>query len=285
MNTITMQPPASITATGNGPDAVVAGLKGLARAILEALNTAGTAPTLAIQLQGTKTPPQVGLSQQGAASTTVGLKLASTNVNLSTIYTTGATATSLKSVWYYLGTTGSPSGSATITCAVQSDSTGSPSGTVLATAGTVLVSSIAAGGGWVEFVFATPLDLAASTAYHLVLSASYTASGSNYVTVAVTTVASGGTFETDTSGTWTEVTTQSALVFTQEYPAFTNFTGGPQSGAFTSLSGANQSAVETVDFNGPDLPYAMRASYTIGGSSSPAYTLAIAISGTPAVSG
>ena len=281
MKLITIQSPASITASGNGPDAVVAGLKGSSQILRTALNTAGTSPTLAIQLQGTKTPPVLGLSQEGTASTTVGLKLASTNVSLSTIYATGLVASSLKSVWYYLGTTGTPSGTATVTCAVQSDSSGSPSGTVLATAGTVLVSSIVAAGGWVQFTFATPLDLAASTTYHLVLSASYTASGSNYVNVSVTTVASGGTFETDTSGAWTEVGTQTALCFTQEYPAFANITAGPAAGLFTGLTGAGQALIDDLEVNAPDLPYAVRPVYTIGGSSSPAYTIGIAIQGKP----
>jgi len=91
----------------------------------------------------------------------------------------GADIYSLK-LW--LKKVGGPGGNLSIS--IQGDSAGDPDGTPVSdgTSELVAASGISTSYGWIEFTFATPPTLSASTTYWLVLETTDSASATNYVT-------------------------------------------------------------------------------------------------------
>ncbi len=271
---ITVLTPVSIVAAnaGGGQDVDVSRLSGGARFTITSLNTAGTAPTLALKLQGSAAAAR-GLDYQTTGTNTDN-KLrsgASTNLKLSLKFTQVATA-SVKRVGLKLKLNGTITAGKVVALAIQSDTTGSPSNTALGTSANVDINtSVGTSNGWVVFTFANPVDLTASTVYHLVLSGDYTADATNNVTWQSTTVGSGGTLETSTDGsTWAAVTaTEKFLAYVDQY-TFTDITGG----GFTSLATAGTAATQTIELPAIELPNYVRLFTTLGGTSSPAWTTA-----------
>jgi hypothetical protein len=265
--TITLLTPVSITATGGGQDADVSRLNGPVRVTLAALNTAGTAPTLACKLQ-TSAATTRGLEYSTVGTTDNKLRSgASTNTKMALKFTQSGIA-QVKRVGLYMKYNGTITPGQIVTLAIQSDSAGSPSNTAIGTSNNVVTDNIATSAGWVVFTFPNPVDLADATVYHLVLSGNYTASASNYITWYSTTVASGGTVETSTDGTtWAAATsTEKFMTYVDQY-SFSDLTGG----GYTTLTTAGNTTVQTLEFNGGNLPQFMRLYSTIGGSASPAF--------------
>ena len=156
----------------------------------------------------------------------------------------------------------------TLTLSLQSDSSG-PDGTDLGVAGTVLANSIGASYETVRFTFATPVPVADSTVYWVVITSNYTASDTNYIDWHVTTVVSGGTVSTYAPSSWTAVTTQSAMFTSYQY----NFADVP-GGAFTAVG--NAASLQDLGIDLDSLGPALRAVATVaGGSSTGAYSLVL----------
>lgn len=268
MTTLTLLTPVSVTATGGGSDLDVSRLSGPVRVTLASLNTAGTAPTLATKLQSSEGIAR-GAEQQTAGATDNKLNSgATTNVNLGLAFTQSGTR-SVKRIALRLKNPGTITAGKILTLTIQSDTAAAPSGTVLAngTAATVLCSAVPVAYGWVVFTFAKPVDLVDATAYHFVLSCDYTADATNCIYWRSLTVASGGTVETFDATNWAAVTATQSFEFYSDVYAFTDLTGG----GFTTLSTAGNSTVQTLEFYGPNLPQIMRAHFTIGGTSNPAF--------------
>lgn len=274
--TITILTPVSIAAAtaGGSQDGSVSRLVGPARFTLTSLNTAGTNPTLAIKLQGSEAPAR-GLEYTTLGTTATELREgASTNTEIALKFTQSGTR-QIKRVALYLDKEGTLAAGKKLTLRIETDNTSNPSGTAVNNAVSATVdidTAVSTTAGWVPFTFTNPIDLTAATVYHFVLQGDYTASGSNNVRVYSKTVASGGTLNTSTDGTtYAGVTaTEAVMVYVDQYN-FSDITGG----AFTSLATAGTAAVQTLEFNGIDLPPYVRAFTTLGGTSSPAWTTAV----------
>lgn len=269
MTTRTLLTPVSITATGGTQDLDVSGLTGNARVVLTSLNTAGTAPTLACKLQ--TSPAAAAGYTYATEGTLVDNELregASTNIEIAAAFTqTGARQ--VKRIGLKLKKGGTIAAGKLLTLKIETDSTGDPSGTALGTSEPVDIDTeVSTTAGWVFFTFATPVDLADATVYHLVLSGDYSASAANNVMWQSNTVASGGTLNVSTDGTTFVgvVSTQAALVRIEEY-AFADLTGG----GFTTLTTAGNTTVQSLEFRARHLPKFMRLHLTIGGTSNPAF--------------
>ena len=99
---------------------------------------------------------------------------------------------SIKSATLQLRKIGTLAAGKKLTLTLKADTSGVP-GAILGTAGAVDIDSIVGTGyGSVEFVFATAVDLADGTRYHLELTGDYTASASNQVQWRALAVASAG---------------------------------------------------------------------------------------------
>lgn len=272
--TLTLLTPVSITATGGGQDVDTSRLVGPARFTVASLNTAGTAPTLAMKLQGSSAPTR-GLEYVTVGTTDHKLRAgASTTVRLGLAFTQSGAA-QVKRIGLYLKYNGTITSGKVVTLAIQTDTTGSPSGTAVqnGTSVSVQTDSISATAGWVVFTFTNPVDLADATVYHLVLTGDYTASTSNYIGWYSKTVASGGTYEDQDGTTWAAVTaTEKLMTYVDQY-SFSDIT----SGGFTTLSTAGNTTVQTLEFQGITLPNFMRLYSTIGGTSNPAFSTAAVV--------
>lgn len=277
MITRTLLAPSSLLVTAGGSDLDTSGLTGQVHVTLAALNIAGTNPTLACKLQGS------AAAVRGYEYQTVGTLVdnelregGSTGIELALAFTQVATA-SVKRVALKLKKAGTITAGKKLTLKIETDSTGNPSGTAVAngTSATVDIDTeVSTTAGWVTFTFANPVDLTASTVYHLVLSGDYTASGSNNVMWQSNTVASGGTFNTSTDGTTFAgvTTTQSLLAYIDQY-TFADVTAG----GFTTLSTALNNTRQTLPFHASALPNFMRLHSTIGGTSNPAFSTAAVV--------
>lgn len=274
MKTVSLLTPASVSSTGGQADLSILGYTRKGRVTLQSFNTAGTNPTLAAKLQHSAGLMR-GLEQSSAGSTDNKLNSgATTNVNLGLKFTQSG-ARSVKRIALQLKNPGTITAGKVLTLAIKADSAGSPGATVLGTAGTVLCSAVAATYGWVVFTFATPVDLADATVYHLALSCDYTAHATNCIYWRSLTVASGGSVETFDNTNWAAVTaTESFEVYVDQF-SFSDVTGGAFSGATTG------GAISTVEFNIIDLQPNLRVYFTIGGTSNPAYTVGASFSGYP----
>lgn len=278
MQTSTLLTPVSVTATGGGSDLDISAFTGRLRFNRTTLNTAGTSPTLADKLQHSDALTR-GLEQSTVGATDNNIKTSSSVNTLVGLKFTQSGAKQVKRVAFQLKKIGTLTAGKKLTLAIQTDSAGAPSGTAATngTSNTVDIDTeVGTSYAWVVFTFAKPVDLADATVYHFVLSADYTASGSNAVNVRSLTAASGGTLETKDATTWTLTTTQKVEVYVDQYD-FSDITGG----AFTARDTAGTAAIDSLEFNADDLKAIVRLYSTIGGTSNPAWTSAATAVGNP----
>lgn len=272
VTSLTLLTPVSITATGGGADLDVAALTGKARISLLSLNTAGTAPTLTAKLQESD-PLAVGQTYTTVGTNDIVLRNASNdNIKLSAAFTQSG-ARQIKRVGLRLKNNGTITAGKLLTLTIETNSAGDPSGTVLGTAGTVLCSAVGTTYDWVVFTFASPVDVADATIYHLVLAGDYSVSASNDITWRTATVASGGNANVFDSA-YAAVATNSREFYIHQYN-FSDVSGG----GYTQLATAGNATVQTLEFNIDNLKAIIRSYFTIGGTSSPAFTTGLLVTG------
>jgi hypothetical protein len=119
-----------------------------------------------------------------------------------------------------------------IWCRIETNNSGAPSGTLAHAdaACTLSVDSVSTSFLWRKFTFARPIDIAAGTVLHVVISGDYTASSSNYIRIAADAVTSGGNFEAMATSTWADSVTYNFFGFSKHYN-FQNISGGSFSSA------------------------------------------------------
>lgn len=254
-----------INATGGTASLDIRGLLRFLDVTLLALKTTGTNPTLAAKLQSS--PPAVpGYGFSG--TTTPGDNLIqSAGITKQDAAWTQSGAGSISSVKLMLKKIGTIAASQTVSVDIFADSAGAPTGSSLGTATIDIDSLITTAYDLVEAKFLTPVDVADATKYHLVATASYTASNSNCVEWQSGTVASGGNQSTFTPSAWTAVGTVSLLVQHMVH-VYADVTGGGFTG-LTTVTGR-----QTLTFPEETLQAHIRLYCTIGGTSTPAYFVA-----------
>lgn len=109
---------------------------------------------------------------------TQGLKSSTSNDQIGQGFKVSASGT-IDSIDVKLNVTGSPTGYLLAT--IYTDDSGKPSATSLGASHTQLVTSLPSAATWIRFKMVDPVTVSSGTQYHVVLSASYTVSGSNYV--------------------------------------------------------------------------------------------------------
>ena len=256
----------AIAATGGGVDTDISAYVGKARFIFAILNTAGTLPTLDRKIQAS-VAPVAGWTYTTLGTTTNIIDAGASTTVYQGVKFTNATAGQIKTVDFWLKKAGTIATGKKLTLKVEADNAGSPSGTALGTSATVDIDTkVATTGQWVSFTFTTPVDVAASTIYHLVLSADYNASGSNYVSMTSTTVASGGTQESfDGSSTWSLTSTEKVMVQVHQY-AFADVTTLVATQATAAVS-----VNESVEIDTDAMASFVRVYDTIGGTAGPSF--------------
>jgi hypothetical protein len=156
-----------------------------------------------------------------------------------------------------------------LTLTLNADSTGDP-GSVLGTAATVLCSSISTSYGWITFTFATPVDLADATVYHIVLTGNYDASDTLYIAWNALTVSSGGNAEDYAPSAWADVATLNLMYYTMQYN-FADIT----SAAFTEVGNAASAQSKVINVTSGRF---IRAKNTVaGGSATGAISLSLVL--------
>lgn len=174
-------------------------------------------------------------------------------------------ARTINSVTLKLRKTGTVTGTNSVTLSIFSDSANGDPSDILVHADavdSVKISSIAATWGWVTFTFDRPVDLAAATDYHYILTGTYTISTSNYVLVYLETVASGGDVEYEGAAQdWTQVTTSDIVGKILRYN-FSNITT-----AVFDTATHTAGIFDTKDINFRGKKRYVRAKATIIGSS------------------
>ena len=109
---------------------------------------------------------------------------------------------------------GSPTGVIYLT--IEADSSGSPSGTPLATSDKIDVSLLTTTNTqWIRFVFRSPVTLAATTVYHVVINSTVATSISNYLNASGTTANgyAGGSAKQYNGSAWSAIGNPADLVF------------------------------------------------------------------------
>jgi hypothetical protein len=256
----------AIAATGGGVDVDISAYQGRARFIFASLNTAGTLPTHDRKLQSSVPLAQSALNQLSAGATDNQIKTSSSVNTLVGVKFTQSGARQIKSVGLMIKKIGTIAAAQTLTMTIQTNSGGLPSGTAIGTSAALQIdTAVGTSYAWVTFTFANPVDVADSTIYHLVVTASYTASGSNCCVMRSLTAASGGTLMTKTDTTWSNTSTEKVEVYALQY-AFADVTGGAQTQA-TAAVVVNESDELDTDAMGP----IVRVYDTIGGTVSPSF--------------
>jgi len=259
-------PLAKISASANLGDFDTSVLSGFADFELTAKSDAGTNPTLGLKLQHSD-PLARGYSYLTEGETETKLKAsASTNVKIAATFTqTGAA--SIKKVALKLKKTGTLAAGKKVTVEILDDSNGAP-GTSLGSTTIDIDSEITTSFSTVTATFATPIDVANATAYHVVLSADYTASSTNCVVVRSRDVANDGTLQTfDGTNIWTPDTTESVEISVEQF-VFSDITGA----AFTQVTGYSR---QTKTFCAEAIKRYIRPVATIGGTDSPAFYVGV----------
>lgn len=264
--------PTSITATGGTTDANVGLLTRILTFVLFVLVSAGTNPTFAAKLQ-TSGPASRGFGYTTVGATNNKLKAgAATTVQLGAQFTQSG-AKSISSISVMLNKIGTIAAGKLVTVGVYTDVAGDPT-TLLGSATIDIDTAISTTYGWVTVSFPTPIDLADATAYHIVLSADYTASATNCVQWRSATVASGGNFEAFDATNWADTTTQSLEVYT-DVLTYADVTDGD----FTLVSGAGASSRQEINLPASSVGAHVRLHGTVGGTDNPAFTVALDVVG------
>ncbi len=263
---VSIQAPTSVTASGGLTDANVGVLTRILTFVLFLLASAGTNPTYAAKLQ-TSGPAVRGNQFISVGATSNKLKAgASTTVQLGAQFTqTGSKSISTISVM--LDKIGTITAGKLVTVGIYTDSGGDPT-TLLGSATIDIDSLVSTTYGYVTVTFASPIDLTDATVYHIVLSADYTASATNCVQWRSLTVASGGNFESYNATIWADTATESLEFYTQ-VRTYVDVVGGGFTGA-TSVASR-----QTINLPASSISEHVRLYGTIGGTSSPAFTVAL----------
>lgn len=186
-----------------------------------AASTAGSSVTLDVKMQDSDVTSKGYDNTTGAASVDNDLRDGTaSNIELGLQFSQSG-ARQIKSVWLNLKKKGTITTGKVVTVQIHGDSGGEkPDDTLVhadATA-TVETDDIAATYGLVEFELTRPVDLADSTEYWIVLEGDYDVSSSNCISLATTTVASGGNFNWhDADWDSTMVTTKKGVAYTEQY--------------------------------------------------------------------
>ena len=258
-------PLAKISASANLGDFDTSVLSGFADFELTAKNDAGTNPTLDLKLQHSD-PLARGYSYLTEGETETKLKTsASTNVKIAATFTQSGAA-SIKKVALKLKKIGTLAAGKKVTVEVFDDSTGAP-GNSLGSTTIDIDSEITTSFSTVTATFATPIDVAKATTYHVVLSADYTASSTNCVVVRSRDVASNGTLQTFDGTNWTSDTTEIVEISVEQF-VFSDITGA----AFTQVTGYSR---QTKTFCAEAIKRHIRPVATIGGTDSPAFYVGV----------
>lgn len=261
-NTNNLQPTTAISATGGGQTLDIRGMTRFLDVVHKAKSSAGTNPTLAAKLQSS--PPGVLGYNFAGVTTPSDNKVQSAGITKQDMAWTQSGAGSIHRIYLSLKKNGTIASGKLVSVDIFADSAGAPTGSSLGTATIDIDSLITTSYDLVLATFTTPVDVADATVYHAVITANYTASDTNNVTVQGGTVASAGNQSTYTPSSWTAVTTVSLLgqVYTHVYTDVTN-------GGFTGLTSVVGRQV--LPFAAENLQAYIRMYYTIGGTSSPVF--------------
>lgn len=266
-------PIANILATAGGPALDIRGLTRFLDFTFASRNIAGTSPTLTSKLQ---TSPNA-VSGYGFSGTTTPSNnvIQSAGITRQAITWTQSGAKSLYQIQLMLKTNGTIAAGKKVLVDIFANSGGAPTGSSLGQAIIDIDSQVTTAYDLVTGTFLTPVDVADATIYHAQISADYTASDTNMVTVQGGTVASGGNQSTYTPSSWTAVGTVSLLAQFHNL-VFTDVSGG----GFTQQTTALSTARQTLTFSQENLGAAfVRAHHTIGGTSSPSFYTAVDVVG------
>lgn len=111
---------------------------------------------------------------------------AASNVKMAITVTQGSTTQKLKKIRLPLAKVGTPANETDgVWLTIEGDATGDPNGTPITngTSAKIATANISATQTWVDFNFATPPTLTASTVYHIVLQGDYDADATNCISV------------------------------------------------------------------------------------------------------
>ena len=257
-----------VNATGGTADVDVKDLKGQMAFILNAKSSNGTNPTDTVKLQHSNLAD--GASQVVVGATENELRDGTdSNIKFAAAFTQSG-ARQIKKVLIPLKKNGAVA-SGNLTLTIEADSSGDPSGTPLGTATFSTDNLPTTGYEYVTFEFATPIEVADATTYHVVLAGAYSVSATVNVTWRSKTVASGGNLSYFDSG-WAQTATEDLEFIVREYN-FADVTGGAYTQATSTAS------MQVINLNIDDLGRYMRAYNTIGGTSSPAFYMSVAAYG------
>lgn len=229
-----------------------------------AKSSAGTACTLSVALQESDAPA-VGSKELRSVASIVDKKIRtdSTNLKIGCKFTQAA-AKQINSVSLYLKKTGTIASGKSIIVTLQTNNAGVASGTLVNVDAidSFPVDSLSTSYLFKTFIFQKPIDVAASTIYHIVVDGDYALSSANYVSAATQTVASGGDYNLKDSAGWNAtVATTQVLAWDEEFN-FSNITGG----SFLSVTELAPS-IQTVNTNLAGIKRYVRAKATIVGTS------------------
>lgn len=232
-----------------------------------AASSAGSACSAYVSLQESNEAAVGGGLNNMTATTadSVGLRNVEDSTNIKIAFTvTQDSARTINSVTLRMRKVGSPTVTNNVTLTINTNNSGAPSGTAVQSdaTDTVLISSIGSTWTWVTFTFDRPVDLAASTVYHYVLSGNYTISTTAYIQVMVETVGSGGDFTSQgPASAWTASTTKDIVGRILRYN-FSTITGAAFDTATHTVG-----KFSTVDVDLRSKKRYVRAKATIVGSS------------------
>ncbi len=229
-------------------------------------NDAGTSPTAAIKLQHSNIAQGASYTTEGAEDVEL-REGASTNVKIAATWTQSGAA-QIESVVLVLKKNGTVS-ETDLTLTIEGDSSGDPDDSAIGTA-TVSTDDVPDSFVGITFTFATPVEVADATTYHLVLASDYTASGTNNIAWRnATGLSSGGNQTLNNGSAWTADADDSQEFIINQY-TFTDVTGG----GYTAVTGATATA-EVLELYSGALDRYLRVHTAIGGTSTPAYYIGV----------
>lgn len=228
-------------ATATGLPVNVLACDGDALLVLDA-EAQGSGITATVKLQSSP-PLALGASYRPATAGTNSIPLrngAADNVKVAAKFTQSG-AGSLKEVVLPLKAIGTIS-SGDIWVTIEGDSSG-PDGTAAGTSAKIAASTIDDAYAGVTFTFATPVELADTIVYWIVLQGDYTASASNQIQWRTATVASGGNSAVYDSA-WEAVATNSHEFLANQY-VFSDVSGA----AFTAVGNTASTQSKVVNLS------------------------------------
>jgi len=173
-------------------------------------------PTMDLKVQDAAGAPARGYAKVTAGANDIKLLVSATDNNKLGATFTQTGAKSIKYAYLQLKKNGTITAGKKLTLTLNANNAGAP-GTVLGTAATVDIDTeVTTAYTWVKFTFATPVELANNTIYHIVLDGDYTGHTTNNVTWRSATVGSGGNQTILDNVTWGAVATEDFEVILEE---------------------------------------------------------------------